>query len=134
MGTDFTYDDLGEPSVDEDTHKFIKEEEIDGQKCWVVESIPKDEDSRYSKKILWIRQDALLAVKVEYYDRDGNLMKRLTVQDLRKKDGIWTTFEMEMDNIQKKHKTKLIFSDVRYNQGIKDSLFRVSTLERGRIK
>lgn len=134
MGTDFTYDDMGERSVDEDTHTLIREEEIDGQKCWVVESIPVDEDYMYSKKISWIRQESLVALKVEYYNRQGNLMKILTIPDVRKQDGFWTAFRMEMDNHQEKHKTVLEITEMSYNQGLKDSLFRVSTLERGRIK
>jgi hypothetical protein len=39
-----------------------------------------------------------------------------------------------MDNIQEKHKTILDIKEIHYNTGLKDSLFRVSTLERGRIK
>ena len=134
LGTDFTYDDLGNRAVDEDTHRLLREEEIDGKKCWVIESIPRAKDYIYSKKIYWIWKDAFFGVKVEYYDRMGTLMKILTVQDLRKENGIWTPFKMTMDNIREKHKTIFITEEVNYNQGLEDSLFRVSTLERGNIR
>ncbi len=134
MGSDFTYDDMGGRSVDEDDHKFLREEEIDGVNCWVLESVPKDKGYMYSKVIRWIRQDALLAVKVEYYDKHGKLMKILTVSDIRKQNEIWTAFRMFMDNKQEKHQTLLEFVEITYNIGIKDNLFKVASLERGVMK
>jgi len=134
MGTDFTYDDMGDRNVDEDTHALIREEEVDGHRCWVVESKPKDEDYMYSKSVGWIRQDTLLAMKVDFYDRKGALLKTLTVSEIKEQDGIWTAFRMEMDNVQEQHKTVIEMEEVRYNIGLEDSLFRVSTLERGLVK
>ena len=134
MGSDFTYDDMGGRSVDEDEHKFLREEEVDGLKCWVVESVPKDKDYMYSKVTRWIRQDSYIGVKMEFYDRMGSLMKILTIPDVRKQDGFWTVFKMVMDNQQEKHQTILEFNEVAYDTGVKDNLFKVSTLERGRIK
>ena len=71
MGSDFTYDDMGSRNVDEDTHNLIGEETVDGHKCWKLESTPKDSRDIYSKKIAWIRQDCLIPVKVEFYDKIG---------------------------------------------------------------
>ena len=134
MGTDFTYDDMGGRSVDEDIHELLREEEVDSVKCWVVESVPKDKDYMYSKVIKWIRQDSYIAAKAEYYDKMGSLMKILTMSNVRKQDGFWTIFKMEMDNKQEKHKTILELEEMNYNTKVKDSMFKVSTLERGRIK
>jgi len=77
MGSDFTYDDMGGRNVDEDEHLLKGEEHVDGKACWVVESVPRDENATYSKKVSWIRQDALIPVKVEFYDRMGTLHKTL---------------------------------------------------------
>jgi len=134
MGTDFTYDDMGDRAVEEDHHKLLREEEVDSLKCWVLESTPKDKEYMYSRTVKWIRQDALIPVEVEFYDRQGNLLKALTISDIKKQDGFWTAFKMEMDNLQEKHKTILEIEEMHYNVGLKDNLFRVSTLERGRIK
>jgi hypothetical protein len=134
MGTDFTYDDMGDRSVDEDTHNLLREEEREGYKVWVIESHPKEKDYMYSKRVSWIRQDALTAVKVDFYDKRGVLLKTLEVSDLKEQDGIWTAFKMEMHNVQKDHRTVIEMSEVQYNIGLEDSLFRVSTLERGMIR
>ena len=134
MGTDFTYDDMGDRNVDEDTHTLLREETVDGHACWVIESKPKDKDYMYSKRVGWIRQDALVGIKVEFYDRRETLLKTLIVSDVKEQDGIWTPFKMEMENVQKNHKTIIEIEEVQYNIDLKDRLFRVSTLERGRLK
>lgn len=134
MGTDFTYDDMGDRSVDEDTHQLLREEVVEGYPCWVVESVPKDKSYMYSKKMNWIRKDSLIAFKVEFYDQRGTLIKTLTAPVQEKVNGFWTALKMVMDNTSKEHKTLLEMKDVQYDQGIKDSLFRVSTLQRGRIQ
>ena len=132
MGTDFTYDDMGGRSIDEDDHKLLREEKPEGFDCWVVESKPvKTKDQMYSRRISWIRKDSLTPVKVEYYDRQGSLLKILIVPDIREKNGFWTMFRMEMENKQEKHRTVLEIEEIEYNLDIKESMFKVSTLERG---
>ena len=133
MGTDFTYDDMGDRNVDEDEHRLLRDEKTGDFSCWVIESIPKEKDDMYTKKILWVRKDAPVVIKVEYYDKMG-LIKILTVIDIRQQSGFWTVFHMEMDNISKKHKTVMKMEKVQYNIGLKDNIFRVSTLERGKIR
>lgn len=133
MGSDFTYDDMGDRNVDEDTHKLLREEKLDGHDCWVVESIPKANDDMYVKKIAWIRKDVNIAVKVEYYDKIG-LMKIFYVKEIKQIDGIWSICKMFMDNLREKHKTELILKNISYNKGLKDNIFTVSSIERGRIR
>jgi hypothetical protein len=133
MGSDFTYDDMGDRAVDEDEHTLLREEEIDGAACWIVESIPKDAGDMYSKTIRWIRRDNLLATRVEYFDKHHKLMKVLTLSNVRQVDGIWTALKMHMDNLQEKHQTILEFENIEYNTGLDDNLFTISTLQRGRF-
>ena len=133
MGSDFTYDDMGGRNVEEDTHTLLREEDLNEQLCWVVESIPKEKDNMYMKKIVWVRQDVKISVKVEYYDKLG-LMKTLTIKDIRQVDGIWTTHEMCIDNKAEKHQTILKFNQISYNQDLKDNIFTVTAIEKGRLK
>ncbi|WP_321390021.1 outer membrane lipoprotein-sorting protein [uncultured Desulfuromusa sp.] len=133
MGTDFTYDDMGDRSVDEDTHTLLGSEAIGGRPCWKIESIPLDKQDMYTRKVIWIDQEAYFSLKTEYYDKDG-LLKIYQAVDFKKHDGIWTVFKSEMNNISRDHKTIMETSSVKYDTGIKDSLFRVSTIQRGRIR
>ncbi|MFW6034985.1 MAG: outer membrane lipoprotein-sorting protein [Halothermotrichaceae bacterium] len=129
MGTDFTYDDMGERSVDEDNHTLLREEKLKENKCWVIKSVPKEE-SEYTKKIVWVRQDICMIVKVEYYNQYG-LLKILKAEDIEETDSIWTEKKMVMENIQKEHKTILEFSEIEYNLSLDDNIFRKTTLKRG---
>ena len=131
MGTDFTYDDMGDRNIDEDDHKFLREETVDGHVCYVVESIPKDKREIYSKKISWIRKDCFMGVKVEYYDKLNKLHRVLNISDIKQIQGFWTRGKMVMENVQTKHKTIITFSDIKYDLKIDADMFNVTKLEKG---
>lgn len=131
MGSDFTYDDIGKRNVDEDTHKLLREEKVDGVDCWVVESTPKKGDEIFSKKISWIRKDCLIAAKVEYYDKLGKLHRALQVESVVQVDGFWAIGKMNMENVQTKHKTVLEFGNLKFNIPVDAKTFTVNRLERG---
>jgi hypothetical protein len=134
MGTDFTYDDMGDREVEEDSHTLLREETVDGKPCWVVESVPLDRTYMYSRKVAWIRQDIDMAVEVEYYDRQGRLLKELEISDIEQIDGIWTARTMTMNNVQDNHRTVLEIGEIEYNLPVNDTYFQVAALERGRIR
>jgi outer membrane lipoprotein-sorting protein len=123
MGSDFTYDDLGERHPDEDNHELTDEEDIDGKECWVIESTPKDPDYMYSKTVTWVMKDNYMGLKREFYDDRGRHLKTLTIKDYGQINGFWTILETEMNNVQRDHSTHMKFSDVNINQGIPDRMF-----------
>ena len=131
MGSDFTYDDLGDRHPSEDTHKLIREEILDGEDCYVVESIPKEEDYMYSKTITWVIKDKWIGLKKEFYDEDGDHLKTLSVASHEKIDGYWTILNSNMHNVQKDHKTLMELSDVKINTGIEDRKFTERIMKRG---
>lgn len=131
MGTDFTYDDMGGRGVDEDKHTLLREEQRDGHKCWVVESVPVDAREIYSRKVSWIRQDCVTAVYVEFYDKLDKLHRVMTVQELKQVDGFWTVMTMEMKNVQSGHSTQIAVSEPKYDIPVDKSLFTVAKLEKG---
>ncbi|MCG8306674.1 MAG: outer membrane lipoprotein-sorting protein [Cytophagales bacterium] len=133
MGTDFTYDDMGSRNVDEDTHKLLREETMEGHKCWVVESTSKDKRDIYSKKISWIHQDCLIALKVEYYDKLAKLHRELKLSNIKKVDGFWVAHQLHMTNVQTNHQTILTIENPKYNIDINESLFTVAKLEQGSL-
>ncbi|MCD6233582.1 MAG: outer membrane lipoprotein-sorting protein [Candidatus Marinimicrobia bacterium] len=132
MGSDFTYDDLGDRHPDEDTHTLLREETLEGKTCWVVESIPKEEDYMYSKTITWVMKDNYLGLRREFYDEDGDLLKILTIKKFDQIDGFWTILETEMKNVQKDHKTNMAFNNVQINRGIPDRRFTERSMTLGR--
>ncbi len=133
MGSDFTYDDMGSRNVDEDVHKLLKEETLYGYKCWVIESTPKTKGEIYSRKIAWIRQNCLIASKVEYYDKLSKLHRTLALSNIEKVDGFWIAQKMVMKNMQTNHETVLSFTNIKYNNKMDVSAFTISKLEKGSL-
>ncbi len=134
FGTDFTFDDLSERKLSDDEHKYIKDENIENTKCWVVESKPTDPKSMYSKKISWIAQSNNFPLRVEFYDKMNNLLKTLSNTNIENISGIWICKNMKMVNHQTEHQTVLMISDASYNLKINEYLFTVPALEEGRIE
>ena len=131
MGSDFTYDDLGDRKLDADTHKLLREETVDGIKCYVVESVSKDEDYMYSKTTTWINKNNFVGVKKEFYDEDADLLKILSIKSTKKISGFWVITQSEMKNVQKNHKTNMSLSNIVINSGVSDSKFTERMMTRG---
>jgi outer membrane lipoprotein-sorting protein len=131
MGSDFTYDDLGDRHPDEDIHNFLREETIQGKQCYVVESIPKDKDYMYSRTITWVIKDVWIGLKKEFYDQDGDLLKTLKVNQYEKIKDYWIISSTEMHNIQDDHTTRMILSNIQVDLGVDDMKFTERTMTRG---
>ncbi len=131
MGSDFTYDDLGDRHPSDDVHKLLREETFEESPCYVVESIPKNEEYMYSRAITWIIKDQWIGMKKEFYDEDGDLLKTLTVRKYEKINGFWIILHSRMHNIQKKHTTDMQLKNVKINSGIAVSKFTVRMMKRG---
>jgi hypothetical protein len=131
VNSDFTYEDLEKRKVDKDTHSIIRSERYEQYMCWVLESIPKaDSDSQYGKLVSWIPKDILIPVKVEYYDKQNRMVKRLMVRRLEQIDGIWTALEIEMHDLSKDHRTCLKILGIRYNRGVPNEIFTEAYLQK----
>lgn len=130
MGSDFTYDDLGDRNPNDDTHKLLREETLAGESCYVVESIPKT-DYMYSKTITWVSKDKWIGKKKEFYDEDGDLLKILTVNKVEKIKNYLIITQSEMHNVQKDHKTKMQLKNVKLDIGIDDNQFTERMMKRG---
>jgi outer membrane lipoprotein-sorting protein len=134
MGSDFTYEDMGDRSLGKDTFALQGEEVIDGEACRVVEARAKDPKDPYGRRIVWVRKDSLVIASVDYYDRQNRLLKTLRMSGITQIDGIWTAARMEMTNVQNNHSTVIEMSEMQFNLPLDDSLFAVTTLERGSIR
>jgi outer membrane lipoprotein-sorting protein len=131
MGTDFTYEDMGSRNLSKDDFSLQGEETVDGAPCWVVEAKAKDNKDPYGRRVIRVRQDSYVITAVDYYDRQGRLLKTLRVSGIVQIDGIWSAQKMEMTNVQDKHSTVIEMSEIRFNMSLEDRLFEAANLERG---
>ena len=131
MGSDFTYDDLGDRHPTQDTHVILREEEFNGEACYVVESTSKDEDYMYSKTITWIIKDKWIGLKKDFYDEDEDLLKTLTVEKFEDIKGYFIINHTEMKNVQKDHQTVMGLKNIKIDTGISKSKFTERMMTRG---
>lgn len=131
MGSDFTYDDLGDRQPKQDKHKLLREENVNGENCFVVESTPKDKDYMYSKTITWIIKDKWIGLKKEFYDEDGELLKILNVDKYENINGFLIITNTAMNNKQNDHKTIMELKNVKINTGIDDGKFTERIMIKG---
>lgn len=134
MGSDLSFADMGQRRLDEDTHEMIREEVYKGIPCFIVESAPKDKESPYSKKVSWVSKGDYTIQKIDYYDRNGKMLKRQTIdwQSLKDKgNSIFVWKKTEVVNVQKEHKTIFEVSELKINTGLADADFTERVLTRG---
>ena len=131
MGSDFTYDDLGDRKLEDDTHTLIGEETIDGKECYVVESVSIDEEYMYSKTKTWIIKEDFIGLKKEFYDEDGDLLKVLHIKEYKDFDGFLIINLSVMENVQKNHRTTMDLKDINITNKIQESLFTERMMMRG---
>ena len=130
-GTDFSYEDISGRKLEDYTYTLIKEDILHkGETCYLLESNPKEKDSKYPKTRSWVRKDNFVTIKGEYYNRKGEVEKTYTVSKLEVIDGIWTVLEHSMENHKTAHTTLIKVKDVLYNTGIPNRSFGRRALKR----
>lgn len=123
VGSDFTYEDVSGRDIEDDTHTIVKEEKLGEHGVYVIKSAPKAGDMDYSHKLSWVDKNSFLPLKEEYYDRNGELYKVFTADEIKDINGLPTVTKRIMKNLQSGHRTEATFIRVDYNIGIEDSLF-----------
>jgi len=138
MGSDFTYSDMTSRNVEDYTYKIMKEVMVNKHKTWQMEVVPKTQktvqETGYTKSIIFVRQDNFVITQALNYIKIGKRLKYMKVTGLKKIDGIWTITEMQMTTKKGRkmlHKTIFQFSNIKYNQNLRESFFTTRTLERG---
>jgi len=128
MGSEFSYEDLGSPEVEEYTHHFIEETTVDGRKLWVIERKSVNKKSGYSKEIGWFDQEYMNPLKIEYYDRKGELLKVAEFGDYKKFDKWWRQGFIKMENVQTKKKSVLTWTKRELGRGYDEDYFASDSL------
>ncbi|MBT3676890.1 MAG: outer membrane lipoprotein-sorting protein [Candidatus Marinimicrobia bacterium] len=131
MGSDFTYDDLGDRHPMDDTHTILREEVMGGKETIVIESIPKDEEYMYSRTVTWVMKDTWIGLKKEFYDEDDDLLKILTVDAQKSFGDVIILTKVKMHNIQRNQFTIMEFSNVEIDKGIPNNKFSERMMKRG---
>ena len=135
MGTDFSYDDISSVSrgADLDTHTVLRRENLNGESCYVIQSVPKDSSYQYSKMIQWITEDSKITVKIDLYDKKNTLVKTAEMSAVREIQGRFPTTVTKMTTHTAGTNTTFTM-DIKYDDPIQEKVFTVEFLETGKIR
>lgn len=135
MGTDFTYQDMGERSLNDYDYTLLGEEAVNGVDCYKVECKSKKGTEKDPRYISYISKANYIMQKCEFFDRQDQLHRVLTCTDFTTIDGFTTAQKMKMENVQSGTWSLIESKEIIYNaDDIDDSLFTVAALEKGRIR
>lgn len=132
MGTDFTYEEIGGGGNyrEEYDAERLTDQIIKGYECYQLELKPLNQDSEYSKVMMWVWQEEMMPIQVEFYDLDGRLYKKLDYNKLTEdEDGKYTAEEIIMANVIDKTRTIVEILE-KQEQEIDDIYFSVRYLRR----
>jgi len=131
MGSQFAYEDLSSFEVDKYKYKYIRDEEINGIKCHVLELYPNYKYSGYKKQILWVDNERYIPIKNEYYDRKNELLKTLHYNNyVQYLDKYWRSMSQLMENHQNGKSTHIEMSEYIFLAGFTAKDFSRNRLSR----
>ncbi len=129
-GTDFTYDDMSTSRLAKNYNARLLQEDA---QFWILKLVPKPGVKKdYGHLKLWVRKDNYYPVKIEFYDRAGNLWKVMERRQVVKIGKYWYAREMEMRDLKEEHATIMQLKDVQFDLGLSNKLFTRRYLRRAK--
>ena len=126
--TDFSYEDMATtPYADRFTPELI---DSSGD-LYTLSLIPKSGKSNYSRIIARINKEQGYVESMDIYDLKGEKFKE-AVYKYEKIGKYWNASEVVMKDLEKKHSTKILISDVKFDSGIPDDIFLVENMKPGK--
>jgi hypothetical protein len=131
VGSEFAFEDFTALELNKFDYEYLRSEACGELECDVVERQPRYEHSGYTRQLAWIDTDVYQLRKVEFYDRRGDLLKTLELEDYRQyEDAYWRAHVLRMVNHQTGKSTDLIYSDYRFGLGLGARDFEKGVLTR----
>jgi hypothetical protein len=133
MGSEFAYEDLASQEVGKYTYRYLRNETANHRDSFVVERIPVDKNSGYTRQIVWHDSETYRPEKIEFYDRKNELLKTLTYSKYKQYvDQYWRADELFMENHQTGKSTLLVWNQYEFQTGLSDRDFDRNSLKRAR--
>jgi len=133
VGSEFAFEDFTALELNKFDYKYVRTEPCGDLECDVVERYPRYEHSGYTKQVAWVDTSVYQIRKVEFYDRRGDLLKTLTLDDYRLYgESFWRAHTLHMVNQQTGKSTDLVYSDYSFGNGFDGTDFDKGVLSRVR--
>jgi len=133
MGSDLSYEDVMEDRKLYEIYEveIVGEELINGRKTWVLDLNAKVDDATYQQRKTWIDQERFVPLKEELYAKSGQLLKRISMSDVKQIEGRWYPTTMNYKDVLKDGKgTDFVVMEMEFNPEIPDYIFNKASLKR----
>lgn len=132
MGSDFSYQDAMESEKLTDLYNFeiLREEDLDGRPCYVIEGIAKEGAKvSYYRRMIWVDQERFVGLKEEMYAQSGRLLKEMKTLKVEQIEERWYTTHMIMENKLKKNtRTEFKILSIEFDVEIPEDTFSLQNL------
>lgn len=130
VGSDYTYADMDYRDIENARKKRLPDEKVDGIDCFVVEARPSSGDSEYSRVTLWVAKRNFLPVRMAYFGKSGEEIKRYGAQKVERVQGRHVITESRMVDLVRNHTTALRAIKVTLREDVPLEQFTVRALDR----
>jgi hypothetical protein len=148
LGADFTNEDIITRTFEDESYKLIREENFKGYTCefdkktyfkdtpcFVIEAQPKRSPWYYSKRVLWVDKNTGAGIYEEKYDSTGRmfmtLFKEYVIYNVNGKEYPLQVI-LEGKDLRTGHRTVIVNSDIKIDQGFSEELFTERALMQSR--
>lgn len=129
MGSEFSYEDMGSQEPEKFNFKYLKKVKLNGRPTHKIVRVPKDKYSSYSKQIIWNDLEYHAAVKIEYYDRKGELLKIAKFSKFKKLyKNMYRQLKIHMKNVQTRKESILLWKKRKLGVKLSKSKFQSTKL------
>lgn len=133
VGSEFAYEDMLSQEHQRYRHEWLRDEPCGEARCFVVERRPRDENSGYTRQVVWVDQQHYRPMRIDYYDRKDVLLKTLTYSGYRQYlERYWRAHELTMTNHQNRKSTVLRIDSYRFRTGLQESALHPARLAASR--
>ncbi len=129
MGSEFAYEDIGSQEIEKYMYRYLRDESVGARQTQVIERIPVDKRSGYSKQVVWMDTTYNQAVKIDFYDRKSELLKTFTFSGFNQHGGYWRADKIEASNHQTRKKSVLEWSGRVLGQSVEADDFSKDSLQ-----
>ena len=133
MGSDFSYQDIMESDKLTDLYDFkiLKEEELNGRPCYVLEGIAREGVKvSYYRRVSWVDKERFIGLKEELYAQSGRLIKETKINEINEIEERWIPIDSVMeDKLRKNTYTEFKITQIDFNPEIPEETFSLQSLK-----
>ncbi len=127
MGSDFTYEDLGDQNPDDYEFEWFETNES----SYTIRASKPDSD-QYAYLEFEVTKETFALKTIRYFDDSDSMIKRLEAEDFEQiTDRLWSPRKMIMYDLREDRKTEITWSERQINEPIEEWRFTERGLMRG---